>query len=640
MASRRMEKPLASAPGRTPPQTASYLEPRPRKVAIACTACQKRKSRCIGGVPCDACRNANTQCAIDEGSDGRRKTSVKRKIDALEQNQDLLFRLVDTLRDEDDQSSRGVLNLIRSNASLDEIRLCLAQNEHSDVPGHDEATAEQSKKPKSVHKPQSNPRLKFMDVKRMSDMPLFQVPASPWTSVITDDAVVSHLISLYFTWQHQVLNWIDRDLFLGGMKSGNLDSPFCSPLLVNSILAAACFYSDYPEAFASPDDPNSRGMHFYNEAERLLKNEEGRLSLTTLQALGDIYTSTCVVGKDRQGWNYLVQISETVREMMLRRPRIIAKAGERAEEMARAFDNAVFGLFNLTPIATLSLQKPALMKKPIDLDRFPQNHDPKDMWMPYPKQSEPAPAHTNCGINGLFDLMLIVWDVSNYFFGDQQPPKSDIPGQVSHFHQRMEEWTSNLPECIDFDHAPTPAIMDMHMRYDTTILIMFGFVKPDPDNDPASAGDDKIRELRFSSARRICTLLNRSRSQWPLEYMPMNAMQWSTVALFTLLEGLDDDQNTQPFVDLCVVLRSLARRWQLAKGMMRLVQLTAVKMAVTLPAETQNLFKDFEAELWKTDDRERFSSLYPNFATSIRQENGSDEVELDRFLEEWDDLTI
>lgn len=178
------------------------------------------------------------------------------------------------------------------------------------------------------------------------------------------------------------------------------------------------------------------------------------------------------------------------------------------------------------------------------------------------------------------------------------------------------------------------------MRYDTTILIMFGFIKLDLDTDPISADDDKIRELRFSSARRICTLLNRSRAQWPLEYMPMNSMQWSTVALFTLLEGLDDNQNTQPFVDLCVVLRSLARCWQLAKGMMRLVQLTVVEMAVTLPAETQGLFKDFEAELWKADDRKRFSSLYPNFATSIRQEKGSDEVELDRFLEEWDDLTI
>lgn len=55
------------------------------------------------------------------------------------------------------------------------------------------------------------------------------------------------------------------------------------------------------------------------------------------------------------------------------------------------------------------------------------------------------------------------------------------------------------------------------------------------------------------------------------------------------------------------------------------------------------LLKDFETELWKTGDRERFSSLYPNFALSVSQQGVSediDDIELDRFLDEWDDLSL
>lgn len=51
---------------------------------------------------------------------------------------------------------------------------------------------------------------------------------------------VSHLISLWFSWSRPFYNWIDRELFLGDMRSGNLKSKFCSPFLVQCILAEAC----------------------------------------------------------------------------------------------------------------------------------------------------------------------------------------------------------------------------------------------------------------------------------------------------------------------------------------------------------------------------------------------------------------
>ena len=83
-------------------------------------------------------------------------------------------------------------------------------------------------------------RKHLMDLQRLSDDPPIKVPAKPWTRITDDDAFVSHLVSLYFTWHGSFFNIIERDRFVAGMQSGDLNSRYCSPLLANAMLAEAC----------------------------------------------------------------------------------------------------------------------------------------------------------------------------------------------------------------------------------------------------------------------------------------------------------------------------------------------------------------------------------------------------------------
>lgn len=241
---------LAPTPSDHPHQTSDYQVATSKKATTACSACQKRKSKvcnqlrdaiifltpfqCIGGIPCLPCQNSKTECILNADNDGRRRVTLKRRIESLEQDRDLLMQLVHTIRDDDEQKGRSLVNLIRSNAPLDDIRLHLAENQN--LSNNHEAIANGQKTPSSPF--ESSHR--YMNIKRISDIPLYKVPARPWTSVTNDDDFVSHLISLYFTWNNCTSNWIDRDLFLRDMRSGNVGSKFCSPLLVNSILAMAC----------------------------------------------------------------------------------------------------------------------------------------------------------------------------------------------------------------------------------------------------------------------------------------------------------------------------------------------------------------------------------------------------------------
>lgn len=77
-------------------------------------------------------------------------------------------------------------------------------------------------------------------LERLCDIPVLRVPAKPWTRVTEDDQLVSHLISLYFTWDHPLSQIIDQGMFIEHMNKGGARSEFCSPLLVNSVLAMAC----------------------------------------------------------------------------------------------------------------------------------------------------------------------------------------------------------------------------------------------------------------------------------------------------------------------------------------------------------------------------------------------------------------
>ena len=201
------------------------------------------RNQCVGGVPCLHCQNTNTECVFNSDLDGRRRITLKRKIESLEQDRDLLMHLVDNIRND----NKSVLDLIRSNASLSDIRLHLSEN----LPqGHSDKIPKNQKFDHSS----SHSSRRYMDIRRLSDIPIYEVPAKPWTTVTDDDALVSHLISLHFSCNQSGLNWIDRDLFLRDMSSGNLDCVFCSPLLVNSILGMACVsipYHLHPNLFYS-----------------------------------------------------------------------------------------------------------------------------------------------------------------------------------------------------------------------------------------------------------------------------------------------------------------------------------------------------------------------------------------------------
>lgn len=148
------------------------------------------------------------------------------------------------LRSSDNDKMHRVLDIIRQSATLNTIASAVDApaidigDAGPDNPGSggtlnmDDAIAQHERLCADSHS--------RITVEKLCDMPLLQVLARPWTTVTDDDHLISHLISLYFTWDHPVSQIMDQGIFLNHMASGDIQSECCNPLLVNSILALAC----------------------------------------------------------------------------------------------------------------------------------------------------------------------------------------------------------------------------------------------------------------------------------------------------------------------------------------------------------------------------------------------------------------
>ncbi|GJP88302.1 C6 transcription factor [Aspergillus niger] len=583
MTSERKQRILApAAPVKDPAPRVSS-----RKVSTACSNCRLKKARCSGTAPCNSCVKHDLECNIDEATDSRRKIHLKRKIDSLEGDRDLFVQVLEILRNGGVTRVHSLLQLIRSNASLEELQL-FCEDKLNATSTLDSTVDEVRLSDEFVVK---IPR-RVLNIKRLADQPVFRA------------------------------------------------------------------YSDFAEAYEVPNDPSTRGLHFYKEAKRCFEQEDGHSTIATVQGLAVLSTwydpfvfqllydlevlmmrfSACLMGKDRRGWIYQGQLAYAAKELECTLRTVSSGSLTEASDIRRVIELTLWGLYNMTIASAFAYQKPPLIEKP-SRPCPPSTHDNDDpLWHPYPHDNDGLQAHYMCYFHSLSDLTAIVDDWCTLLFdGFTKPPPNEIQDMEIKVRKRLAVWEKSLRTClrIETGRVILPHVLCLHMYYHNICITISELAKAAEHG--AENQHRGPQESSLSSARHIAGLMELHRSSWGIDMFPACYIHWIAVSMFTLMGQLDVLANQEAFINLCVAAKVASRRWPLARGTLRTVQITAKRLGVKLPPETDTLFLDFEKEIWGPKGRNGLSSLYPNFAVltgSLRNEA----VEMDKFLEKEDSL--
>jgi hypothetical protein len=154
----------------------------------------------------------------------------------------------------------------------------------------------------------------------------------------------------------------------------------------------------------------------------------------------------------------------------------------------------------------------------------------------------------------------------------------------------------------------------------------------------ADAFSTEARRASTSAALAIAKKMSEIHAIWGTEYTPLCMLQWCTLATLTLIDDLQTEPHREAFDELCISLRSFARRWLLAKAILRTVQLTARKTKVALPETSRKLFETFEQESWTEENQQQLRSLYPNISASAAKDGGP--IEMDQFIRKWEAMDV
>lgn len=136
-------------------------------------------------------------------------------------------------------------------------------------------------------------------------------PITTWTKVTDDPELINHLVTMYFAWHYPYFTTLSKDLFykefVHGMRgSSHSGTVYCTPLLVNAMLALGCHFTSVQGSRLNENDPSTAGDHFFKEAKRLIleNDEHENPRLTTVQALALMSVREAGCGREAKGWVY------------------------------------------------------------------------------------------------------------------------------------------------------------------------------------------------------------------------------------------------------------------------------------------------------------------------------------------------
>ncbi|WPH04400.1 Nitrogen assimilation transcription factor nit-4 [Acrodontium crateriforme] len=630
-------KPRAKNRRKTPAAADVDDDPAKRRcVSTACVACRKRKSKCDGNIPaCAACSQVySTECIYDPNSDHRRKGVYKNDVDNLKIHNSTLQTLVQALLNYAEDDVPALVREIRTCESLDVVAERIVAKEQGlidesegddvflhDVSGSGRATptletllygkmADLRLTDGSTryiggtsHLMHMTPEDADLDVDEYSQQ---DSPITSWTTVTHDPDLVMHLLNMYFTWHYTYFTTLSKTLFLRDFLLGKPPSDtrrkthYCTPLLVNAILALGCHFTSHPGSRSDPEDSGTAGDHFFREAKRLImeNDEHEKPRLTTVQALALMSVREAGCGREAKGWVYSGMSFRMACDMGLNLDsgRLTSDKlvnGDEAEEDVRRvtfwgcflFDKCwsnYLGRLPQLPLSSVTVPK---------IEVFPD--EDSSQWAPYTDsgftQSHAQPARTRAVALQITKLCEISGDLMKNFYDptDMEKTKGKAAElkKLSDIHTRLESWRRDLPKELEPKEGALPSVLTMHMFFQLLYIHLFRpFLKYTQATSPLP---------QTVSPRKLCTQAAAMISKLMRLYKRSHGLrQICNIVIYILhsactihLLNLPDKNAKRDIVHGVKHLEEIAEGWLGARRTLGVLSVLSHKWKVDLPEE-------------------------------------------------------
>lgn len=524
-----------------------------RCISTACIACRKRKSKCDGAVPsCAACASVyGTECIYDPNSDHRRKGVYREKTDGMKADDATLKILVEAVLNASEDDVDEVVRRIRNCDSLDN----LAQQLLNDGPNFGGSSAERSGDenwPSQVDGERDlagkmgelrleNGTMRFIggtshliylggasfghDTEPNADSSFSHVnPFTSWTEVTSDVGLITHLLNMYFTYHYPYFTTLSRKMFWRDFSKGRgaigQNSSHCSSVLVNSMLALGCHFTDVAGAYGNSGDTRTKGDHFFAAAKRLIMegDEFERPRLVTVQALALMSVREAGCAREATGWVYSGMSFRMAQDIGLNLEISANDKKVMTDEEIDARRITFWGCFNFDKCWSNYLGRlPQIPKSTLTVAKFDVFPDEDaSPWMPLTDkgfdESAQQPSRTRAAALHLSSLCEISSDLLLFFYHPNHMHRSNGKTvelkKLSELHKRLEEWRKNLPKEFEAGDGQLPNVILMQyvptclcsIQYSATdtALVCFSICSSFTYSDPSSSTRPMLRHCRHT----------------------------------------------------------------------------------------------------------------------------------------------
>lgn len=620
---------LPNVPERVGKRAPSPLAQQPKKkrttVQAACQSCRKRKVKCDGIRPvCAPCASSGAPCEYSVPEGLSQRDAERQRMNQVSKSHRDLLTILGLLRRGPDDEAAEILRQVKSAPTLEDAVARIADATLL-LPGGSPEQSRGTASPKSSTWTYLHDIRPFPQHRRLAspfDQPehVFEVlyrnkppntfspldistsdvlPVSRWVPGFDDDYHLTHLLTLFWTWDNTFSNVIDRVLFLEDMRlvdpldpAPNMEHTFCTSFLVMCLLTVSCLYSTHPKIYAVPGDHSSRGWKFACAAKRMLEDERSRPSITVLQGITLLWLYEGSVGDARQAERYMWEMVGLYFKLGLDRramPDVCPAWDSRMGRELQAISLIIWGLYSFNAKIAVNFEyrfyipRPRVEKMfehPLSYLTLPES--PTANWCAYPVDCRFQPSHYREVFAAQCALAELAEDLMNLIGSSREKvPEIDKDARLAMegVYNGLIRWRAGLPDHLQPNNSTLPSVLSLHATYE---LVMIRLLSPLAAKFPNERfADSTAGVLRTSSNFSMINTVWTFRSHYSLKHEYW-LMQVCAAAAMSVLFHLDDG-CVDVFVRACQALHETGEFVRMANKNLTVIQRLIDRYRIRVP---------------------------------------------------------